>query len=53
MSKQEFLKKAVRNMDRDVEYEYPISGRDRETNHSDIVKETGPINFYDGDTEGK
>ena len=53
MSKQEFLKNAVRNMDRDVEYEYPNSGLDKAANNSDGVKETGSTNFSDGDTEGR
>jgi hypothetical protein len=50
MSKQEFLKKAVRNMDRDVEYD-PNS--DKDAKKSDGVKETGPTNFNIGDTEGR
>jgi hypothetical protein len=51
MSKQEFLKNAVSNMDRDVKYEYSNSGTDKEANNS--VKETGPTNLGDDDTAGR
>jgi hypothetical protein len=53
MSKQEFLKNAVRNMDRDVEYEFPYSGLDKVANNSDGVKETATTNLSDGDSEGR
>ena len=51
MSKHEFLKNAVSNMDRDVKYEYSNSGTDKEANNS--VKETGPTNLSDDDTAGR
>jgi hypothetical protein len=51
MRKQEFLKKAVSNMDRDVKYEYSNSGSHKEANNS--VKETGPSNLSDGGTAGR
>jgi hypothetical protein len=41
MSKQEFLKRAVRNMDRDVEYHDPKSGQTKKAKHSNGVKEIG------------
>ena len=50
MSKQEFLKRAVRNMDRDVEYN-PNS--DKHSKKSDEIKETDSTNFNNGDTEGR
>jgi hypothetical protein len=51
MSKQEFLKNAVSNMDRDVKYEYSNHGTDKKANNS--VKETGTINLSDGNTAGR
>ncbi|NYE07479.1 hypothetical protein F4694_004290 [Bacillus niacini] len=51
MRKQEFLKNAVSNMDRDVEYEYSNKGTDKEANKS--VKETDPTNLSNGDTAGR
>jgi hypothetical protein len=51
MRKQEFLKNAVSNMDRDVKYEYSNSDTDKEANNS--VKETNAINLSDGDTAGR
>lgn len=51
MSKQEFLKKAVSNMDRDVKFKYFNSGTDKEANNS--VKETGLTNLSDDDTAGR
>jgi hypothetical protein len=51
MSKHEFLKNAVSNMDRDVKYEYSNSGTDKEANNS--VKETDPTNLSDDDTAGR
>ncbi|WP_042457277.1 hypothetical protein [Neobacillus dielmonensis] len=43
MSNQEFLKKAVRNMDRDVEYENPNLSVKQEANHSDEIQKLGLV----------
>ncbi|MCM3763721.1 hypothetical protein [Neobacillus niacini] len=47
MSKEEFLKRAVKNMDRDVEYQYFKAGDSKRVKISDGDKESG------SDTEGR
>ncbi|WP_156431329.1 hypothetical protein [Bacillus sp. FJAT-29814] len=47
MSKEEFLKRAVKNMDRDVEYHYSNAGDSKKVEISDGDKDSG------SETEGR